>query len=131
MKFRVLLAASVVAGLAFTALPASAATEQQAGKKVSFVLTQLSGPKVGKLEVYYAVVPVEDLEDAAAIQAASKLARARLPYKKAFTLKKGTCALMAVAEGARGVKLRLDVTVGRKVERRQKGKAPNNASCNV
>lgn len=130
MKRTHVLVAALATGLMFTAVPASA-TARQADEKAVFSLTRLSGPKVGKLTVGYAVVAVDDLRDAATVEKATKVVNVRLPFRKSLKVKPGTCAIMAVAGGRKGTRLRLNVTVDGAVESSKQGKAPNNFYCNV
>ncbi|MGN9846943.1 hypothetical protein ACTMTI_53540 [Nonomuraea sp. H19] len=125
-----MLVAALATGLMLTAAPASAAAHQ-ADEKAVFSLTHLSGPKVGKVVVGYAVVAVKDLSDTATMEEATKAVNARLPFRKSFKVKPGTCAIMAVAGGKKGTKLRLSVTVDGAVRTSKRGKAPTNVYCNV
>lgn len=130
MKRTQVLVATLATGLMFTAVPAAAMAERVDDRAV-FALTQLSGPKVGKLVVGYAVVSAKDLEDTATVEKATKAVKARVPFRKSFRVKQDTCAIVAVAEGRKGARLRLSVTVGGAVVSAKKGKAPYDVYCNV
>jgi hypothetical protein len=124
------LAATLATGLMFTTAPAAAAA-YQADDKAVFTLSQISGPRMGKLVVGYAIVAVEDLEDAALVEQRTKAVRSRLPFRKTFRVKQGTCAIVAVAEGKKGARLRLKVSVDGAVVSNTRGKAPYYVHCNA
>ncbi|MFC4117019.1 hypothetical protein [Nonomuraea zeae] len=124
------LVATLAAGLMFTTVPASA-TAYQANEKAAFTLSQTSGPKGGKLVVGYAVVWAKDLENTALVEKKTKAVHTRLPFKKSFTVKQDTCVIVAVAEGKKGVRLRLNVTVDGAAVSSKRGKAPYYVHCNV
>ncbi|GAA3066748.1 hypothetical protein [Streptosporangium carneum] len=130
MKRTYALAATLAAGLMFTTVPASAAAHR-ADERAVFTLSQLSGPRVGKLFVGYAVVAVKDLGNTEKVKRATKAVSVRLPFSKGFRVKPDACAIVAVAEGRKGARLRLNVVVGGAVQSSERGKAPNGVYCNV
>lgn len=122
--------AALAACLMSVSAPASAAANL-ADQRGVFTLTQISGPKVGKLVVGYAVVAVDDLQDTALVGRVTKAMQARLPFKKSFKLKRDTCAIMAVAKGKKGVRLRLTVTANGSLITSKRGQAPYYVHCYV
>ncbi|MFI6814691.1 excalibur calcium-binding domain-containing protein [Nonomuraea sp. NPDC050328] len=121
------LCAAALVPLAFVAGPAVAAgAGEAANARVILRLVQLPGPvKAGKLTITYA----KGSRAAVADRKSHVKVRGGVPFRRAFTLKPGTCAAMAVPAGVKGVRFRLDLHVDGKLVASVKGLRPVKAYC--